>query len=207
MVLITLLRVLFLVISEEFNKPLILKLTGMKVKPTIQLKTRYLYNPELSSPWFIVPGPSRCGDRYPFNFAYSLNSRYESGKMGQWSFFFRRQFKPLEIIIGKLIPYTVIGLAAVLLVVNGRSFWFWFTICWKYFFIRHRQSHFSYSLPGPRHAHLGFDPHSATFHASCHDHRTATLFVIVWIYFSLREHAKVFSKLHLNLAFKMVYDN
>ncbi len=100
-----------------------LKLTGIKAKPPIQLKTRYLFNPELSSPWFIVPGLAVVviAILSILLTALTVAREWENGSM---ELLLSTPVQPLEIIIGKLIPYTVIGLAAVLLVVLVALFGF-----------------------------------------------------------------------------------
>jgi len=92
------------------------KLTGTLVKEPIELKTRYLFNPELSSPWFIVPGLAVVviAILSILLTALTVAREWENGSM---ELLLSTPVQPLEIIIGKLIPYTVIGLAAVLLVV------------------------------------------------------------------------------------------
>lgn len=92
------------------------KLTGQRAKTPIELKTRYLFNPELSSPWFIVPGLTVVviAILSILLTALTVAREWENGSM---ELLLSTPVQPLEIIIGKLIPYTIIGLAAVLLVV------------------------------------------------------------------------------------------
>lgn len=92
------------------------KLTGIKPQSTIELKTRYLFNPELSSPWFVVPGLAVVviAILSILLTALTVAREWENGSM---ELLLSTPVKPLEIIVGKLIPYTIIGLAAVLLVV------------------------------------------------------------------------------------------
>lgn len=92
------------------------KLTGNIAKEPISLKTRYLFNPELSSPWFIVPGLAVVviAILSILLTALTVAREWENGSM---ELLLSTPVQPLEIIIGKLIPYTVIGMAAVLLVV------------------------------------------------------------------------------------------
>jgi ABC-2 type transport system permease protein len=99
------------------------KLTGVKVKPPIELKTRFLYNPELSSPWFIVPGLAVViiAILSILLTALTVAREWENGSM---ELLLSTPVQPLEIIIGKLIPYTIIGLAGVLLVVLVAIFGF-----------------------------------------------------------------------------------
>jgi ABC-2 type transport system permease protein len=92
------------------------KLTGIKAKSPIELKTRYLFNPELSSPWFIVPGLAVViiAILSILLTALTVAREWENGSM---ELLLSTPVKPLEIIVGKLIPYIVIGLSAILLVV------------------------------------------------------------------------------------------
>ena len=92
------------------------KLTGIKTSPPIKLKTRYLFNPELSSPWFIIPGLAVTVIAILSILLTSLTvaKEWENGSM---ELLLSTPVRPIEIIIGKLIPYTIIGLAAILLVV------------------------------------------------------------------------------------------
>jgi ABC-2 type transport system permease protein len=92
------------------------KLTGIKTQYPIELKTRYLFNPELSSPWFIVPGlaVTVIAILSILLTALTVAREWETGSM---ELLLSTPVRPIEIIIGKLIPYTIIGLAAILLVV------------------------------------------------------------------------------------------
>jgi ABC-2 type transport system permease protein len=100
-----------------------LKLMGQEGQPFIQLKTRYLFNPELSSPWFVVPGLAVVviAILSILLTALTVAREWENGSM---ELLLSTPVQPLEIIIGKLIPYTLIGLAAVLLVVSVAIFGF-----------------------------------------------------------------------------------
>lgn len=99
------------------------KLTGIKYQPPIELKTRYLFNPGLSTPWFIVPGLAVVviAILSILLTALTVAREWENGSM---ELLLSTPVRPIEIIIGKLIPYTVIGLAAVLLVVLVAIFGF-----------------------------------------------------------------------------------
>lgn len=100
-----------------------LKLTGHEGPSFFQLKTRYLFNPELSSPWFVVPGLAVVviAILSILLTALTVAREWENGSM---ELLLSTPVQPLEIIIGKLIPYTIIGLAAVLLVVTVAVFGF-----------------------------------------------------------------------------------
>lgn len=100
-----------------------LKLTGQDNASVLKIKTRYLFNPELSSPWFVVPGLAVViiAILSILLTALTVAREWENGSM---ELLLSTPVEPLEIIIGKLIPYTVIGLAAVLLVVGVAIFGF-----------------------------------------------------------------------------------
>ncbi len=100
-----------------------LKLTGQEGVPFFEIKTRYLFNPELSSPWFVVPGLAVVviAILSILLTALTVAREWENGSM---ELLLSTPVQPLEIIIGKLIPYTIIGLAAVLLVVTVAIFGF-----------------------------------------------------------------------------------
>ena len=92
------------------------KLTNIKSAPPINLKSRYLFNPELSSPWFIVPGlaVTVIAILSILLTALTVAREWENGSM---ELLLSTPIRPIEIIIGKLIPYIIIGLSAILLVV------------------------------------------------------------------------------------------
>ena len=92
------------------------KLTNTKSTPVIHLKSRYLFNPELSRPWFIVPGlaVTVIAILSILLTALTVARQWENGSM---ELLLSTPVRPIEIIIGKLIPYVIIGLSAILLVV------------------------------------------------------------------------------------------
>lgn len=100
-----------------------IKLTGNKIPPPIELKTRFLFNPELNTPWFIVPGLAVViiAILSILLTALTVAREWENGSM---ELLLSTPVQPLEIIIGKLIPYTIIGLAGILLVIVVAIFGF-----------------------------------------------------------------------------------
>ncbi len=91
------------------------KLTGYLIPQNIQLKTRFLFNPELNSKWFTVPGllvviMTMIAILLT---ALTVAREWETGSM---ELLLSTPVKPLEIIIGKLAPYAVLCLGAVGLV-------------------------------------------------------------------------------------------
>lgn len=87
------------------------KILGMRLIPPVDLKTRFLYNPELNSRWFIVPG---LGVVILSILAILLTSltvarEWENGSM---ELLLSTPVQPVEIVLGKLSPYVVLGLGA-----------------------------------------------------------------------------------------------
>jgi len=91
------------------------RLTGAVAQPPIKMETRFLYNPELNSRWFIVPG------LFAFVIAIlavlltalTVAREWETGSM---ELLLSTPVKPAEIVIGKLAPYLVLISGAIVLV-------------------------------------------------------------------------------------------
>ncbi len=72
--------------------------------PAIQVSTRYLFNPSLNSRWFVVPGLMVVvlGLLCILLTAMTVAREWESGSM---ELLLTTPVKPLEIMVGKLLPY------------------------------------------------------------------------------------------------------
>jgi ABC-2 type transport system permease protein len=83
--------------------------------PPATLAIRLLFNPELKTPWFIVPGLAVVVVAIVSILltALTVAREWENGSM---ELLLSTPVKPIELIIGKLAPYTVIGLLAVLFI-------------------------------------------------------------------------------------------
>lgn len=83
-------------------------------KPNLpyDLRIRYLFNPELNSRWFIIPGLNVIimGMLSVLLTSLTIAREYENGSM---EMLLSTPVKPLEIIIGKLAPYGVLGLISI----------------------------------------------------------------------------------------------
>lgn len=81
----------------------------------VDIKTRYLYNPELNSRWFTIPGllAMVLSILSVLLTALAVAREWENGPM---EFLLSTPVRPLEIIIGKLLPYIVLGLAAIFII-------------------------------------------------------------------------------------------
>ncbi|MCB4756552.1 MAG: ABC transporter permease [Elusimicrobia bacterium] len=81
----------------------------------INIDTRFLFNPELNSQWFVIPGLAVIiiGVLSILLTALTISREWETGSM---ELLLSTPVRPLEIIIGKLSPYLIISLIGVFLV-------------------------------------------------------------------------------------------
>lgn len=81
----------------------------------VRLKTRFLYNPELSSRWFIIPGLGVVvmGLLSIMLTALTVAREWENGSM---ELLLSTPVRPREIIMGKLLPYVALCLVGVVTV-------------------------------------------------------------------------------------------
>jgi ABC-2 type transport system permease protein len=78
----------------------------------VALRTRLLFNPELNSRWFVVPGLGVVilGLVATMLTAVTVAREWENGSM---ELLLSTPVKPMEIILGKLLPYLGLGFASV----------------------------------------------------------------------------------------------
>lgn len=83
--------------------------------PPVAMRTRFLFNPELDSHWFVVPGifVVVVGLVSSLLTALTVAREWENGSM---ELLLSTPVRPLEIIAGKLAPYMALSLAAIVLV-------------------------------------------------------------------------------------------
>ncbi|TBR17668.1 ABC transporter permease [bacterium] len=83
--------------------------------PSMELRTRYLFNPELDSHWFVVPGifVVVVGLIATLLTALTVAKEWETGSM---ELLLSTPVRPLEIIVGKLAPYMLLSFGGVALV-------------------------------------------------------------------------------------------
>lgn len=88
------------------------RVAGFSFEPPYEVRTRYLFNPELNSRWFVIPGLNVMvmGILSILLTALTVAREYENGSM---ELLLSTPIRPLEIIIGKLTPYGVLGVMAV----------------------------------------------------------------------------------------------
>lgn len=89
--------------------------SAMTPSEPIELRSRYLFNPELNSKWFVVPGlvVVVMSILSILLTALTVAREWENGSM---ELLLSTPVQPSEIIIGKLAPYAGLGLGAVALV-------------------------------------------------------------------------------------------
>ena len=98
-------------------------LTGQPLSQPVSLRTRYLFNPELNSRWFTVPGLSAVvlAIISIMLTALTVAREWENGSM---ELLLSTPVHPLEIIVGKLGPYVVLGLIAQTLIYLAARLYF-----------------------------------------------------------------------------------
>ncbi len=91
------------------------KLTGAASAPPLSVETRFLYNPELNSRWFTVPGLLSIiiGLLGILLTALTVAREWENGSM---EMLLATPVRPLEIIAGKIAPYAALVLGGATLV-------------------------------------------------------------------------------------------
>lgn len=85
------------------------------VHEPVEIESRFLFNPELNSQWFVVPGLAAVivAILSILLTALTVAREWENGSM---ELLLSTPVRPLEIIIGKLLPYCVMGFCAVIFV-------------------------------------------------------------------------------------------
>jgi len=88
------------------------RLTGINTPPKVALQTRFLYNPELNSQWFVVPGLTSVvmGILAILLTSMTVAREWENGSM---ELLLSTPVTPIEIVLGKLTPYAILGFSAV----------------------------------------------------------------------------------------------
>jgi len=88
------------------------RLAGADLTPPYQLRTRFLFNPELNSRWFVIPGLTVVimAILSIFLTALTVAREWENGSM---ELLLSTPVEPIEIIAGKAAPYAALGITAV----------------------------------------------------------------------------------------------
>ncbi len=85
------------------------KLKGPMPAPPYTMESRFLFNPELNSKWFVIPGLNVIvmGILSVLLTALTIAREYENGSM---ELLLSTPVEPLEIMVGKLAPYGLLGI-------------------------------------------------------------------------------------------------
>ncbi len=88
------------------------KLTGAARQEPVLIRTRFLYNPELNTQWFVVPGliVVVIGLLSILMTALTVAREWENGSM---ELLLATPVRPFEVVLGKLMPYAALGLAGI----------------------------------------------------------------------------------------------
>ncbi|MDR0624946.1 MAG: ABC transporter permease [Holosporales bacterium] len=88
---------------------------GGSIKAPLKVESRFLFNPELSSQWFIVPGLTAVimAILSILLTALTISREWESGSM---ELLLSTPVRPIEIVCGKIIPYAFLGIFSVFVV-------------------------------------------------------------------------------------------
>ncbi len=97
---------------------------GAEVRPSpLQTRTRFLFNSELNSKWFSIPGITVVIMAILCSLLTTLTvaREWENGSM---ELLLSTPVQPIEVIVGKLAPYAALCFAAVVFVYGLARFWF-----------------------------------------------------------------------------------
>jgi ABC-2 type transport system permease protein len=88
------------------------RIAGADMTPPYELRTRYLFNPELNSRWFVIPGliVVIMAILSIFLTALTVAREWENGSM---ELLLSTPVEPVEIIVGKAAPYAALAVLAV----------------------------------------------------------------------------------------------
>jgi drug efflux transport system permease protein len=86
-----------------------------KLPAPIDVQTRFLFNPELNSRWFVIPGLTVIivGLLSVLLTALTIAREWENGSM---ELLLSTPVRPLEIIGGKILPYMILGFGGIFFV-------------------------------------------------------------------------------------------
>ena len=91
------------------------RLMGADLAPPYEIRTRYLFNPELNSRWFVIPGliVVIMAILSIFLTALTVAREWENGSM---ELLLSTPIEPMEIIVGKAAPYAAMAIVAIIFV-------------------------------------------------------------------------------------------
>jgi ABC-2 type transport system permease protein len=111
--------------AQDYQKDRIVRISPQMIEqvPSVQLEPRPWYNPDLKSRWFFVPGVigSLTLVLVVVLTAFAVVREREIGTLEQ---IMVTPIRPAEFILGKTLPFFLIGLFDVSLIATVGTFWF-----------------------------------------------------------------------------------
>ncbi len=167
------------------------RLTGQGAKTPVSFETKFLFNPELNTKWFVVPGliVVIIGLLSILMTSLTVAREWENGSM---ELLLSTPIKPLEIVIGKIIPYVVFVFFGIFLDLSACESGLWRTFFRKQPSFLGRLSYIYPYFSFGRFAHFGYNEAAAESDAVFDGGRASAFFYFIRFYFSGREHAGLF---------------
>ncbi|MBM4168935.1 MAG: ABC transporter permease [Ignavibacteria bacterium] len=110
-------------LSESIVTERLLRTGGMVSVPRVRAETRVWYNPELRSANFMVPGVVALL-LFIITAAFTSIAIVREREAGTMEQLMVTPIRPYQLILGKLLPFVVIGLLDVVLVLGVATLWF-----------------------------------------------------------------------------------
>jgi len=89
----------------------------------LELRTRILYNPRLQSALFMVPGVTAVV-LLVATMMLSALSIVKEREGGTFELLYATPIRPVELVVGKLLPFVALGLIDVALILTAATLWF-----------------------------------------------------------------------------------
>lgn len=97
--------------------------SGPSAGPPLELRTRVLYNPRLRSDLFMVPGVTAVV-LLVATLMLSALSIVKEREAGTFELLYATPIRPVELVVGKLLPFATLGLIDVALILTAATVWF-----------------------------------------------------------------------------------
>jgi ABC-2 type transport system permease protein len=97
--------------------------TNMRVKPPVEVRTRVWYNPDLVSAYFMIPGVIGM-ILYAIAAILTATSVVRERERGTIEQLIVTPIRPWELIVGKLLPYVILGFFNTIEVLAVGHWWF-----------------------------------------------------------------------------------
>jgi len=178
------------------------RLINFKQPEYVNIKTRFLFNSELNSRWFVIPGliVVIMSILSVLLTALTVAKEWENGSM---ELMLSTPAEPIEIIVGKLFPYAILVIFSVILVYVGISR----AVSWKFVGVWLRRDFIFGNLFNARY--IDFDINQVANYSctdSCNDWVVASA-TTFRVYISDRKYASFLQVFYYAIASALVYGN